>query len=187
MHLTHHVFGMYKVDQDAMLLPVNVEAPRYVLWSDSHSELNVSASRDAAGRIHVSIVNLDPSRSAHVVASVRRCSSVAGSAQALAAQKTSMTASVLTLRIDSCRSLALSLSGGQPALACSAKVRNHGGPALGSPSYTIMGDELRCAMEGALSLPLSSAPLSVVATLDARSAPVGSFPRRRALRCFRSS
>jgi alpha-N-arabinofuranosidase len=59
---TYHVFRMYKVHQGATRIPVEVTAPQY----ESLPALSVSASRDAAGRVHVSLVNLDPHRSAEI-------------------------------------------------------------------------------------------------------------------------
>ena len=65
---TYHVFEMYKVHQDATYLPVELTAPDYTLGTSSLPSLNASASRDKAGRIHVSIVNLDPHHPKRVTA-----------------------------------------------------------------------------------------------------------------------
>jgi alpha-N-arabinofuranosidase len=61
---TYHVFEMYKVHQDATSLPVELAAPRYARGQATLPSLHVSASRDARGVVHVSLVNLDPNRSA---------------------------------------------------------------------------------------------------------------------------
>jgi len=63
---TYHVFEMYKVHQDARYLPVTVSAPTYTLGDLSMPAVSVSASRDAAGLIHLSLVNLDPHHAAAV-------------------------------------------------------------------------------------------------------------------------
>lgn len=63
---TYHVFEMYKVHQDATLLPVELNAPEYKLGDRAIPSLHASASRDASGAIHLSIVNLDPNRGANV-------------------------------------------------------------------------------------------------------------------------
>jgi alpha-N-arabinofuranosidase len=63
---TYHIFEMYKVHQGATLIPVELTAPEYKLGQASFSSLHASASRDSAGRLHVSIVNLDPNRPAQV-------------------------------------------------------------------------------------------------------------------------
>ncbi|MCX8477471.1 MAG: alpha-N-arabinofuranosidase [Sphingomonas sp.] len=59
---TWHVFDMYKVHQGATLIPVDVQAPDYVHGETRLPSLSVSASKDAGGKLHLTIVNLDPAR-----------------------------------------------------------------------------------------------------------------------------
>ena len=63
---TYHVFEMYKAHQDATWLPVEIAAPEYKLGNSAVPSVDATASRDRAGRIHVSIVNLDPQRASVV-------------------------------------------------------------------------------------------------------------------------
>ena len=56
---TYHIYDMYKVHQEATNLPVEVSSPQYTVGTKSIPSINVSASRDASGAVHVSIVNLD--------------------------------------------------------------------------------------------------------------------------------
>jgi alpha-N-arabinofuranosidase len=63
---TYHVFEMYKCHQGATLIPVELSTPDYVFGKASVPALHASASRDAAGNVHVSLVNLDPRRPASV-------------------------------------------------------------------------------------------------------------------------
>jgi alpha-L-arabinofuranosidase len=63
---TFHVFEMYKVHQDATLIPVELNAPEYRVGQAAIPSLHASASRDKAGKLHVSVVNLDPNRSAQI-------------------------------------------------------------------------------------------------------------------------
>ena len=63
---TYYVFEMYKVHQNATLIPVEVTAPEYKSGQASIPSLHASASRDKSGRLHISIVNLDPNRSAQI-------------------------------------------------------------------------------------------------------------------------
>jgi alpha-N-arabinofuranosidase len=63
---TYHVFEMYKVHQGATMIPVELTAPEYSLGQASAPSLHASASRDTTGKLHLSIVNLDPNRSAQV-------------------------------------------------------------------------------------------------------------------------
>jgi alpha-N-arabinofuranosidase len=57
---TYHVFDMYKAHQDAQYLSIKLRTPDYELDGKKLPALNVSASRDAAGKVHISFVNLDP-------------------------------------------------------------------------------------------------------------------------------
>jgi len=68
---TYHVFDMYKVHQDATMLPVEVSSPQYSRLGRSFDALSVSASKDAQGKIHVSLVNLDPSNSLEISCNIK--------------------------------------------------------------------------------------------------------------------
>jgi alpha-N-arabinofuranosidase len=63
---TYHVFDLYKAHQDATLLPCELQSGDYTFDSQKIPALSVSASRDAAGRIHVSLCNLNPNAPAEV-------------------------------------------------------------------------------------------------------------------------
>jgi alpha-N-arabinofuranosidase len=63
---TYHVFEMYKVHQGAKLIPVELAAPEYKLGQNSVPSLHASASRDESGKLHLSVVNLDPNRAAQL-------------------------------------------------------------------------------------------------------------------------
>ncbi len=57
---TYHVYDMYKAHQDSVLLPVELMSADYVYEQERIPAVNMSASRDGAGRIHVTLCNLDP-------------------------------------------------------------------------------------------------------------------------------
>lgn len=57
---TYHVFDLFKVHQDAKYLPIQFTSPDYTFGDKKIPALNVSASQDANGAIHISLVNLDP-------------------------------------------------------------------------------------------------------------------------------
>ena len=59
---TYHVLEMYNVHQDATMLPVDVKSDDYKVENDKLSAVSVSASRDKAGKVHVSLVNIDPNK-----------------------------------------------------------------------------------------------------------------------------
>jgi alpha-N-arabinofuranosidase len=55
---TYHVFRMYGVHQDAVQLPVDLQCESYSGEGGSIPALSASASRDRAGKIHISLANL---------------------------------------------------------------------------------------------------------------------------------
>ncbi|MGW8267657.1 MAG: alpha-L-arabinofuranosidase C-terminal domain-containing protein, partial [Longimicrobiales bacterium] len=57
---TYHVFELYTVHHDAVLLPVEMEAGVYSFGEESIPAVSASASRDAGGGIHLTLANLDP-------------------------------------------------------------------------------------------------------------------------------
>ncbi|MBD2867464.1 alpha-N-arabinofuranosidase [Paenibacillus arenilitoris] len=68
---TYHVFDMYKVHQDATQLKAEFESEPYVRGGQSIPQVSVSASKDAEGRIHVSLCNLDNANGAEVAIDLR--------------------------------------------------------------------------------------------------------------------
>jgi alpha-N-arabinofuranosidase len=68
---SYHVFEMYKVHQGATLLPAHVQSRSYSYKNDELSALNVSASCDQDGKIHVSFCNLDPNNEEDVYCELR--------------------------------------------------------------------------------------------------------------------
>ena len=63
---TYHVMEMYNVHQDATLIPVSLTTASYIQGKDSLPALSVSASRDKSGIVHVSLVNIDPVKTADI-------------------------------------------------------------------------------------------------------------------------
>lgn len=63
---SYHVFEMYSVHQDATFLPDDLQSADYQSGEQKIPAINCSASRDQAGKIHVSLCNLDPNRVADV-------------------------------------------------------------------------------------------------------------------------
>ncbi|TKC10473.1 alpha-N-arabinofuranosidase [Pedobacter polaris] len=59
---TYHIFDLYKVHQDAKYLPIDFVSPDYTSGDKKIPALNVSASQDETGAIHISLVNLDPNK-----------------------------------------------------------------------------------------------------------------------------
>lgn len=57
---TYYIFKMYKVHQEANLLHSNISVPDYQYGTERIPGVNVSASKDKDGKVHVSVVNLNP-------------------------------------------------------------------------------------------------------------------------------
>ena len=68
---TYWVFWLYRVHHDATLLPVSITCNKYENEGRSIDALSVSASKDAAGKIHITFVNIDPNRSQTVDCELR--------------------------------------------------------------------------------------------------------------------
>jgi len=56
---TYYVYYLYTVHHDATLLPTELTSPDYTFESDKLPAMNVSASQDAGGKVHVSLCNID--------------------------------------------------------------------------------------------------------------------------------
>jgi len=90
---SYHVFEMYTVHHDATLLPIDLTCSDYEFEGDIIPTLNVSASRDGSGRIHISLCNLDAKRPAELDCELRgfKAASVSGrvlTAEAITAHNT---------------------------------------------------------------------------------------------------
>jgi alpha-N-arabinofuranosidase len=57
---TYHVYEMYKVHQDATLLPLDLTSDDYTFGEATMPALSATASRDAVGIVHLSLSNVDP-------------------------------------------------------------------------------------------------------------------------------
>ena len=57
---TYHVFEMFNVHQNAVLLPLDLKTSNYVYNGDSIPAINGSASINTQGLIHVSLCNVNP-------------------------------------------------------------------------------------------------------------------------------
>jgi alpha-L-arabinofuranosidase len=59
---TYYIFDLYKVHQDAKSLVIKLASPDYEYNGQRIPAVNASASRDSSGAVHISMVNLDPSK-----------------------------------------------------------------------------------------------------------------------------
>jgi len=68
---TYWVYYLYKVHQDATMLPVFLTSNTYELNGKKLDAINVSASKDASGKIHITLVNIDPNKAQTVDTELR--------------------------------------------------------------------------------------------------------------------
>lgn len=66
-----YVFKMYRVHHDATLLPSNVKCDEYTFEDESIPALSATASKDADGKVHITISNLDPENEKEVSCELR--------------------------------------------------------------------------------------------------------------------
>jgi alpha-N-arabinofuranosidase len=59
---TYHVFNMYKVHGGATLLPASLITEKYNFGNDALPAVSQTVSRDAGGKIHISLSNINPNK-----------------------------------------------------------------------------------------------------------------------------
>ncbi len=64
---TYHVFDLYKVHQDAIMVPVLLKSENYSFKENSIPAVNASASIDKEGKMHISICNINAEKSENLV------------------------------------------------------------------------------------------------------------------------
>ncbi len=67
---TYHVFEMFKPHQGATSLPLTLTTPDYVVGDAKVPAVSASASRNAAGKIHVSLSNANPNTAITITAAL---------------------------------------------------------------------------------------------------------------------
>ncbi|WP_229263817.1 alpha-N-arabinofuranosidase [Cohnella cholangitidis] len=84
---TYHVFEMYKVHQDAEWLPVAFDSPAYKFGDEEIPQLSVSASKDAQGKVHLSVCNLSHKDGAEFRTDITGFEAVTASGRLLSAER----------------------------------------------------------------------------------------------------
>ena len=68
---TYHVFEMYKVHQDATLLPLDLQTDDYSFGNETMPAVSATASRNGHGQLHLSLSNVDPHAGRTVTCTLR--------------------------------------------------------------------------------------------------------------------
>ncbi len=63
---TYHVMEMYNVHHDALLLPLAIITNDYVLDGKKLPAVSASASKDATGKVHISLVSIDAKKAQEI-------------------------------------------------------------------------------------------------------------------------
>lgn len=84
---TYHVMEMYNVHQDALMLPINLKTGDYTFGAQKLPAISASASRDKAGKVHISLVNIDPNHPQEVTISLRGLTAKSAKGRILTSEK----------------------------------------------------------------------------------------------------
>ena len=68
---TYHVFEMFTVHHDAILLPSELTCEDYAVGDDKLPGINVSCSRSLDGKFHITLCNLNPNRATELSCEMR--------------------------------------------------------------------------------------------------------------------
>ena len=68
---TYHVLELYKVHQDAKMIPIHVKSVNYKLGDKALKAVSASASVNEDGKVHISLVNIHATQSQEIQVSVR--------------------------------------------------------------------------------------------------------------------
>jgi len=63
---TYHVYGMYKVFQDATSIPFTINGGEYKQGDQSLPAVTASIAKGQDGKVYIALVNLDPANEAEV-------------------------------------------------------------------------------------------------------------------------
>ncbi|RAV99074.1 alpha-N-arabinofuranosidase [Pseudochryseolinea flava] len=69
---TYHVMEMYNVHQDAKLVPLVIKSAEYKFNNQSLPAVSASATKDAKGATHISLVNIDSKQSQEITIDLSR-------------------------------------------------------------------------------------------------------------------
>jgi alpha-N-arabinofuranosidase len=84
---TYYVFDLFKVHQDAMLVPMKINSGIYSFKDGKLPAVNCSASIDADGKMHVSLCNINPNASEKISCDLLKFNTNKSTAKILTAGK----------------------------------------------------------------------------------------------------
>jgi alpha-N-arabinofuranosidase len=84
---TYHVMEMYKVHQDALLVPIQIITNDFVMGNNRLQAVSASASKDQSGKIHISLTNIDNTKAQEVEIDLKGMSATQVSGRILTSSK----------------------------------------------------------------------------------------------------
>ena len=84
---TYWVYYLYKVHHDATLLPLSFTSPKYELNGKQIDAVSSTASRDASGKVHITLVNADPNKAINIDCDLRGMTAKSVKGQVLTSAK----------------------------------------------------------------------------------------------------
>jgi alpha-N-arabinofuranosidase len=84
---TYHAFDLYKVHQGAVNLPLKMKSEQYEMNGKTIPALSATASVDSTGLIHISLVNVNPTKDISVSCSLKGVAAKGVSGQILTSMK----------------------------------------------------------------------------------------------------
>lgn len=73
---TYHVFDLFQVHQDAMLLDTAILSDDYKCGEQTLKKINVSVSKNAQGQINMTLCNIDPNHPADITCHLGDCDTI---------------------------------------------------------------------------------------------------------------
>jgi len=86
---TYWAFYLYKVHHEATLLPLSFTSPKYEVGGRQINAVSATASRDASGKIHITLVNADPNKAQNIDCELRGITAKNVTGQILTSEKIS--------------------------------------------------------------------------------------------------
>lgn len=84
---TYHVMEMYKIHQDAKLIPIHLKSKDYQLGDKNLKAISASASINAEGKVHISLVNIHAKEPQNIQIALRGMDAKAVQGRLLTADK----------------------------------------------------------------------------------------------------
>jgi alpha-L-arabinofuranosidase len=118
---TYHVFKMYVPFQDATFVPVAFDAGSYVRGEITLPRVDALAARDKAGRLWLSVTNLDPNRPVTIDAELAGVTAKSAAGETLTAPAVDSVNTFASPAVVAPKPIAAKVAGGRLTLTLAPK------------------------------------------------------------------